>query len=426
MPQEMDLRPVLAAVEPREAVEFFRQKGYRVGFDFRDVWQQEHQAAFTVAKAMQVDLLAEIRGAVDIALANGTTLADFKAALQPRLVARGWWGRQDMTDPETGETRSVQLGGPRRLQVIFDTNLATAYSEGQAERIKANRELFPFLMYDGLNSAHPRDQHRPWDGLVLRADDPWWDSHMPVKAWGCKCTVIQLTSRMMAREGYKESQAPAEQLRTVVNKRTGEEMSVPVGVDPAFHYPPGGRRANLARMMMDKADAAHARTAARVLAGGADRWRPLVQTEFAEFVGRYAAGERREVGARRVAGAFSPQVVDGLARAGAAPQRATVVANMGKLNHLLGDGRSAQRRAQGAGVAFVASLPQLLGAIGEAWLDGDRVVLLCSSPEDSRRVVKVVVALDQALRRDVVENAVVSMHLVDPRDFNRKGLTRLD
>lgn len=427
MVKKLDLAPVLAATQPQEAIDFFRQKGYRVGFDHQDVWRQEHQAAFTVAKAMQIDLLQDIRGAVDAALADGTTLADFKRRLMPQLQARGWWGAQDMTDPLTGETVNARLGSPRRLQVIFDTNLATAYSEGQAERIEATKGLFEFLLYDGLNSANPRDAHRPFDGIVLRADDPWWSTHRPVKAYGCKCTVIQLTRRMMEREGYKEGTAPAEQLRQVVNKRTGEEMWVPQGVDPAFHYPHGGRRSSLGKLMMDKADAGHAMTTARVLQDGVDQWAPLIDQEFAEFVGRYAAGERREVGQRRVAGVLSPQILQRLADAGQAPASAALVARMGKLAHLLGENRPAVRQAKGSGVDFVGTLPGMLREIGEAWLDGDSLVLLCTAPDELARVAKVVIRLNQKVERaDLMENAVVSMHLIDPRDFTRKGLIRLD
>ncbi|OYZ03518.1 MAG: hypothetical protein B7Y42_00500 [Polaromonas sp. 28-63-22] len=231
---------------------FFRQKGYRLGFDFRDVWQQEHQMGFTVAKAMQLDLLVEIRQFVDDALANGTTLATFQKELIPRLQARGWWGRQEAVDPLDGETKLVQLGSPRRLEVIFDTNLATAYSEGQWERIQRNRELFPFLEYVRTASINPRHTHLAYAGLVLRADDAFWQSHLPIKEWGCKCTVVQHSQRMLDREGLAVGKAPPEVMREVVNKRTGEVMQVPVGVDPAFHYPPGGRQAHLDKMLADK------------------------------------------------------------------------------------------------------------------------------------------------------------------------------
>ena len=245
MARKFDLKPVFKAVDPEEAIDFFRQKGYRIGFDYRDVWKQEHQIAFTVAKAMQLDLLMEIREFVDQAIADGTTLATFRAELMPRLVKRGWWGKKEMTDPVDGVTKLVQLGSPQRLETIFDTNLATAYSEGQWERIQRNQELFPFLEYVRTVSVNPDKVHLTYAGMVLPADDPWWQSHMPVKKWRCKCTVIQHNRRSMEREGLQLGKAPPEVVRELVNKRTGEVERVPLGVDPAFNYPPGGRRAHL-------------------------------------------------------------------------------------------------------------------------------------------------------------------------------------
>lgn len=252
MPKKLDLKPVLEAVNPEEAIAYFRQKGYRIGFDHQDVWQQEHQAAFTVAKAMHLDLLQDIRKELDAALATGSTQEEFAKQLTPRLQARGWWGKQEMVDPVDGQAKLVQLGSPRRLQTIFDTNVATAYSEGQWERIQRNQELFPFLEYVRSASANPRHTHLAYAGLVLPATDSFWQSHLPIKEWGCKCTVIQHNRRSLEREGLTVGTAPPEVMRSLVNKRTGEVMQVPTGVDPAFHYPPGGRRAHLEKMLVDK------------------------------------------------------------------------------------------------------------------------------------------------------------------------------
>jgi len=191
----------LKPVQPEESVAYFRQKGYRIGFDHRDVWRQEHQAAFTVAKAMHMDLLRDIRGQVDKAITEGTSFGTFQRELGPKLQARGWWGKQDVVDPATGETVRAQLGSARRMEVIFDTNLATAYSEGQWERIQRNKGVFPFLEYVRSASAHPRVSHLAYAGLVLPVDDPFWQAHMPVKEWGCKCTVIQHSGRTLKREG---------------------------------------------------------------------------------------------------------------------------------------------------------------------------------------------------------------------------------
>ncbi|MFC2974353.1 phage minor head protein [Azotobacter bryophylli] len=245
----------LRALPPEEAVAYFRQKGYAIGFDYRDVWQAQHQAAFTVAKVMQLDLLQDIRAEVDRALAEGTTLREFQQRLIPTLQTKGWWGRQERLDPLTGKVREVQLGSPRRLKTIYDTNLRTAHSEGQWQRIQERKEAFPYLQYDGANSEHPRLQHKAWDGLVLPVDDPFWQAHLPVKEWGCKCRVIPMTRGQLQRQGLEVGKSPKVPTAPYVNARTGEIQQVPLGVHPAFNYPPGTRRASLNRHLVEKLEA---------------------------------------------------------------------------------------------------------------------------------------------------------------------------
>lgn len=40
-----------------EALEYFRFRGLKIGFDYRDVRPEEHARFFTVAKAMEIGLL---------------------------------------------------------------------------------------------------------------------------------------------------------------------------------------------------------------------------------------------------------------------------------------------------------------------------------------------------------------------------------
>lgn len=242
----------LKALPPEKAIDFFRQKGFKIGFDHRDVWQQEHQAAFTVAKVMQMDLLRDIREQVDASIELGLPFSEFRDTLRPNLMQRGWWGRADMKDPLTGEVKDVQLGSTRRLKVIYDTNLRTAHSEGQWARIQESKDSLPFLLYDHTPSANERKEHAAWDGLVLPVDDPWVAAHFPIKAYGCKCRMTQIGQRQIDRMGLKVGNAPAEKYTEYVNARTGETSRVPAGVHPAFNYPPGGRRASLVKHLSDR------------------------------------------------------------------------------------------------------------------------------------------------------------------------------
>jgi SPP1 gp7 family putative phage head morphogenesis protein len=239
---------------PEKALAFFRAKGFATSFGWQDVWQSEHDSAFTVAKMMDVDLLRDVRAAVDKAIAEGQTVEQFREALQPRLVQAGWWGKAEMTDPVSGETQLVQLGSPRRLQTIFETNMRTSYAAGHWAEIQQTKDDAPYLMYDAVDDDSTREEHAAWDGTVLRADDAWWASHMPPNGWNCRCGVIQLSADQAASMGLEvDKPAPPVQLVEYTNPRTGEVSQVPKGVDPGWAYNPGqSRAADLQRQLADK------------------------------------------------------------------------------------------------------------------------------------------------------------------------------
>ena len=234
----MGKKSYTAGPPPKEAIDYFDSKGWKVGFDHRDVWAQEHAFAFTAAKAMTADVLEGIRGALDSALQEGKTFAQFKKELTPELQRLGWWGRQEVLDPKDGEKKISQLGSPRRLKVIYQTNMRMARSAGKWDRIERTKKLLPFLKY----SLGPAEKHRPehvaWEGTILPADDSWWDTHMPPNGWNCKCWVQQLTRTAVDKAGGP-SDRPNDGEREHENPRTGERMMVPNGVTPGFNYNAG-------------------------------------------------------------------------------------------------------------------------------------------------------------------------------------------
>ncbi|KMQ74011.1 phage head morphogenesis protein [Marinobacter subterrani] len=261
---------------PRDALAYFRGKDLRVGFDYRDVWGQEHAHAFTVAKAMKLDILDDIRAGLDEALAEGKTFREFSRDLKPRLQAKGWWGVKEEIDPETGERREVQLGSPRRLKTIYQSNLRSARAAGQWQRIQRTKEGQPFLLYELGPSENHRDEHVSWAGTLLPVDHPWWRDHMPPNGYGCKCRVRQVSqveAERLDREGVQDPRAEIETdpetglptgrrqrraapvrrepppTRTVsfTNRRTGEITQVDQGLHPAWATNPGQDRVRVLR-----------------------------------------------------------------------------------------------------------------------------------------------------------------------------------
>ena len=187
---------------------------------------------------MEQDILEDIRTAVDRAIADGETFEAFAEELEPLLVRRGWWGRQPMLDPLTGETRIVQLGSKHRLRTIFDTNLRTSYGAGRWDRIEELKDRMPYLRYVAVLDDRTRPEHRAWHGIVLPADHPFWRTHYPPNGWRCRCITQQLGEDDLERYGYQVTEPPANanKTREWVNKRTGEVLQVPEGIDPGWDH----------------------------------------------------------------------------------------------------------------------------------------------------------------------------------------------
>ncbi|WP_300335621.1 phage minor head protein [Accumulibacter sp.] len=414
----------LKLLPPAEAVNYFRQKGYRIGFSYLDVWQQQHQAAFTVAKAMSLDLLVDIRAEVDAALANGTTLQTFIDTLRPNLVRRGWWGKQEIIDPQTGEKVLAQLGSPRRLKVIYDTNLRTAHAEGQWQRIQSAKATLPYLLYDHVPSAHERPEHVAWDGLVLPVDDPWWQRHLPVKAWGCKCRVIQLGERQLKRLGKAVDTAPAETWNDYTNARSGETQRVPAGVDPAFHYPPGGRLGSLGKHLAERVERAPAGLGAAAFASAAESLPALMQ-DYTAWVNAVEGGGAKGLGGRRVIGAVSPPTLAALGRAGMPLESAGVSVEQREISHLFAAERKAEKAVPRE---WVYGLPERLAQPDAVIHDATpgREALLYVWRIGDERYVRVAVRPNFRLKGEAYTNAVRSAQVVERANLTGQAFTLLE
>ena len=212
-----------------EQIAFFRSKLDLPTRAWTDIWQDEHDRAFVVAGAAHADLVADLRGAVDKAIADGTTLATFRKDFDSIVAKHGW---------------SYNGGRDWRTRVIYSTNLRTSYAAGRYQQMKDVAEHRPFWRYRHSHaSKDPRHDHLAWDGLILRHDDPWFDTHYPPGGWGCKCYIETLAERDLKRLGKDgPDAAPAVRTRTVTVGAKGPSprtVTVPVGIDPGWAYAPG-------------------------------------------------------------------------------------------------------------------------------------------------------------------------------------------
>lgn len=232
----------LRPLPPAEAIAALERRGIRLGatWSWEDAWQADHAAMFTVAKSAGFDILKDIHDAMTAAIAEGTTIREFSARLRPALEAKGWWGRREVADPITGTVHEVQLGSPRRLRTIFETNMRVSYAEGHWARFERGKATRPYLRYVAILDGRTRPAHRARHNLCLPVDDPYWDTWAPPCGWGCRCTLQSLSERDVDRmRGELRFEPPPDTYRTYVNRRTGVVSRVPDGIDPGWAYNPG-------------------------------------------------------------------------------------------------------------------------------------------------------------------------------------------
>ncbi len=198
---------------PEEAIRYFEGKGLVLTGDWRELWQEQHAKAFTVARLAKLDVLKDIHDALNDALKDGTTERQFIKDMPPLLQKKGWWGQA--IDKATGEIldayddisgRPVEWGSPRRLKLIYRQNMQTAYMAGrykqQIELAKADGAgSRPYWQYIAVRDSRTRPTHSALHGRVWSADDPIWASLYPPNGWNCRCRVRALSEFRMKNEG---------------------------------------------------------------------------------------------------------------------------------------------------------------------------------------------------------------------------------
>ena len=252
---------------PEEVTRYFDAKEQRPSFDWTDVAPHEHATAFTVAQSAGYDVLDDIREAVSTAVKDYGSYGDFVDDLEPILRKKGWWGRALRQDG-----KEVQLGSLRRLRTIYWANTTTARAAGEWERIQRTKRGIPFLIYELSSAEKRRPEHEGWVGVILKVDDTWWLTHYPPNGWLCQCRVRQITRFEAEELGYDpETPAPEITTRPWTNKKTGETVEVPRGIDPGWQTHPGMRRGQNARSFLgnrlDTIPAQAAQVAVRDLVG---------------------------------------------------------------------------------------------------------------------------------------------------------------
>jgi uncharacterized protein with gpF-like domain len=169
-----------------EALEYFRKKGMTLTPEgWRQLWQQAHSRAFTVARVTEMDVLQAIREAVDAAMEEGSTVKEFQDALGPVLERKGWLapvGEDVQITLPDGTLRKRLTGW--RMENLYRTNISAAYSTGRYKQQRDVVALRPYWQYKTVEDPSVRPEHAVMHDRVYHADHPVWDEWYPPNGFG--------------------------------------------------------------------------------------------------------------------------------------------------------------------------------------------------------------------------------------------------
>lgn len=179
----------------RAAAEFLSSKEAVPMEVYKQLQKMAKDRAFSVSRYTSAEVLNQfLRELVD-AIEDGTTGTEFRKRMNDFLERNGY----------TAAT-------PWHLDVIFRTNLQTAYNAGHYMNMQAAKKFRPYWQYKTAADGHVRESHAAMHNRVYAADDPIWDVWYPPNGFRCRCTVVSLSKRQVEERGLEVSDKPPESL----------------------------------------------------------------------------------------------------------------------------------------------------------------------------------------------------------------------
>lgn len=176
----------------KEALAFFQTKDIVTPEKWDLLEDAAKKRAFTVAGVTNTAVLTSTWKAVDRAIAKGEDFRDFKKRIGADLE-RSWGG---------------SVAAPNwRMETIFRNNVQQAYSVGRYEVAMQPDILIvrPYRMFSAVMDSRTTEICRVCDGVILPADDPWWNGHLPPCHHACRSGSISLSRRQADKRGVTKA-----------------------------------------------------------------------------------------------------------------------------------------------------------------------------------------------------------------------------
>lgn len=184
--------PTWIKLPPKQAIADFKRRKVMTRKQFDKLSDAMKQRSFTAAYLQHDYQLAQLKGAINKALAGNETMGTFVSKMRERLKA---WG--------------VTASSPHHLETVYTTNLLGSYQHGRFKQMNTPKmkKRRPYWQYETAGDRRVRPTHQAMDQKVYPADHAFWSSWYPPNGFRCRCTVHPL-SRYEVRELEIEGELP--------------------------------------------------------------------------------------------------------------------------------------------------------------------------------------------------------------------------
>lgn len=186
---QVEPEPGFAKKKFADAVKFFKDKNVVTRAAFDRMSAALKQRAFTVAGSTSQQMLRSIQGELAKQIGAGADIRQFRKFVKERLVSDGFVG--------VGRQPGAYVDN------VFRTNVLGSYNGGRHAQMSQPEvvRVRPMWQIRTVKDDRRRVNHGRAHNLVLRANDPFWQTAYPPFGFNCRCRVISRTSVWATKGG---------------------------------------------------------------------------------------------------------------------------------------------------------------------------------------------------------------------------------
>lgn len=139
--------------------------------------------AFTVSNLETLSQIEIVKRSLENAQREGLSFYDWKNQL---------------------DTDSIRNLSRSRLETVYRTNLSSVYNTSKRYNA-ATTSATPYMLFSAVGDSRTRPQHEKLDGIIKRADSPFWDRYTPPLGYNCRCTLIPISTAEAKRRGISRA-----------------------------------------------------------------------------------------------------------------------------------------------------------------------------------------------------------------------------